>query len=113
MNRRARGLRAWLWQRLSAVYLLGYTLFAVAACAIAPPASYDAWRAWMADPFVGLATALFFGALLLHAWVGMRDVIIDYAGALSLRLALLAVTALVLAGAGLWVLQALYSLHGR
>lgn len=111
MNRRARGLRAWLWQRLSAVYLLCYAIFVMLAFAISPPDSYAAWRAWMADPLVGLATALFFVALLLHAWVGMRDVIIDYAGVLSLRLALLTLTALGLAGTGLWVLRTLYSLH--
>ncbi|MCC6209387.1 MAG: succinate dehydrogenase, hydrophobic membrane anchor protein [Gammaproteobacteria bacterium] len=113
MSRRAQGLRAWLWQRLSAVYLLGYALFVFTALAVSPPESYAAWRAWMSGPMVGLATALFFGALLLHAWVGMRDVIIDYAGVLSLRLALLAVTGLGLAGAGLWVLRTLYSLHSQ
>jgi succinate dehydrogenase / fumarate reductase membrane anchor subunit len=111
MNRRAQGLRAWLWQRLSAVYLLAYLVFAAVSLAAHRPDSYVMWRAWMSDPLVGLATALFFGALLLHAWVGMRDVIIDYAGALSVRLALLALTGLGLAGTGLWVLQTLYSLH--
>lgn len=112
MNRRAQGLRAWLWQRLSAVYMLAYLVYAGISLGYHPPQSYPEWRGWMADPLAGLATALFFAALLLHAWVGTRDVIIDYVGALAARLALLTLAGLGLAGAGLWVLKILYSLHG-
>jgi len=111
MNRRAHGLRAWLWQRLSAVYMLAFLLYAGIALVYRAPHNYAEWRGWMADPLAGLATALFFAALLLHAWVGARDVIIDYVGALAARLALLTLTGLGLAGAGLWVLKILYSLH--
>lgn len=110
MSRRAQGLRAWLWQRLSAVYMLGYAVYAAGHLYLSPPQSYPEWRDWMADPFVSLVTALFFSAMLLHAWVGIRDVVIDYVGALFMRLALLAVTGLGLAGAGLWVLKVLYAL---
>lgn len=112
MNRRALGLRAWLWQRLSAVYMLAYLLYAGASLAYRAPPTYAEWRDWMADPLAGLATALFFTALLLHAWVGVRDVVIDYAGALAARLTLLTLAGLGLAGAGLWVLKILYSVHG-
>lgn len=112
MNRRAQGLRAWLWQRLSAVYMLGFLGYVGARLGLDAPRSYPEWRGWMTDPFAGLAAALFIAALLLHAWVGMRDVILDYAGALSVRLALLTLTGLGLVGAGLWALKILYSLHG-
>jgi succinate dehydrogenase / fumarate reductase membrane anchor subunit len=111
MNRRAQGLRAWLWQRLSAVFMLLYIVYIGVHLVLNPAPSYGEWRDWMAAPPVALATALFFGALLIHAWVGMRDVIIDYVGALSARLTLLTLTGLGLVAAGLWVLQALYSLN--
>jgi succinate dehydrogenase / fumarate reductase membrane anchor subunit len=91
--------------------MLGYIVYVGIYLGYNPPQSYPEWRGWLAEPFVGLATALFFGALLLHAWVGMRDVIIDYAGALSVRLTLLMLTGLGLVGIGLWVLRILYSLH--
>jgi succinate dehydrogenase / fumarate reductase membrane anchor subunit len=112
MNRRAQGLRAWLWQRLSAVYMLAYLIYAGISLVYDPPRSYAEWRGWMADPLAGLATALFFASLLVHAWVGTRDVIIDYVRALAARLTLLTLAGLALAGAGLWVLKTLYSLHG-
>ena len=38
--------------------------------------------------FVRLFTMLFFAALLYHAWVGMRDILMDYVKATGIRLAL-------------------------
>lgn len=111
MSRHAQGLRAWIWQRGSAIYLLVYLLIVGVMLWWHPPASHEAWRAWMAQPAMTVATAIFFWALLIHAWVGGRDVLIDYARPLALRLALLAVLALMLGASGLWALQALLSLH--
>jgi succinate dehydrogenase / fumarate reductase membrane anchor subunit len=111
VSRRAQGLRAWLWQRGSAIYLLVYVLVAGVLLLWRQPSSHEAWRAWMAQPAMTLATAVFFWALLIHAWVGGRDVLIDYARPLSLRLALLAILGLMLGASGLWALKALLTLH--
>jgi hypothetical protein len=43
-----------------------------------PPDSFRSWRGWIASPCVSLTTGAFFCALLAHAWVGVRDVIMDY-----------------------------------
>jgi len=98
MNRRAYGLRDWLLQRISAVYLALYLLLFLAAVIIAPPHSYKDWRGWMAGPWFGMATVLFFIALLIHAWVGVRDVIMDYVHPVAVRLLLLSLVAGVLLG---------------
>lgn len=81
--------RAWLLQRLTALYLLGFIVWFAARSLVAPPASYDAWRAWMLAAGPRVATLLFFLALALHAWIGLRDVVIDYIKPLPLRLAAL------------------------
>lgn len=47
------GLRAWTVQRLSALYLLVFLLFAVARIAGEPPQSYAQWRAWVVQILVG------------------------------------------------------------
>ena len=96
------GLRAWVAQRLSAVVMLGLGLFLVVAWVGARPDSYVSWRALVGAPAVGSALLLVFGALLLHCWVGVRDVILDYVQPKSLRLTLLAVLVLWLAGLGVW-----------
>lgn len=111
MGRRSHGLRAWIWQRVSALYMALYLLGFGGWLLLAPPESWLEWRDLVANAAVNLATGLFFLALLLHAWVGGRDVILDYVHSLALRLALLAMMGLALAGSGLWMLRVLYSLY--
>ena len=112
MRKTVTGLRAWLVQRVSAVYMLLFTVFILVHFVVDPPHSYPAWHGWMMRPAVSIATLVFFGALLLHAWVGVRDVIMDYVHTLALR-----VFALTLLGFGLmamaaWVVRILLMGHG-
>lgn len=96
-------------QRFTAVYLLAFLLFALFHFAFAPPDSYEAWHTWLTGPAVLTATALFFISLLLHAWVGLRDVAMDYVQPLALRVVALALLTLLLAWLGIWALQILLS----
>ncbi len=54
--------------------------------------------------------ALFFAALLLHTWVGMRDVILDCVRPLAARSALLAVLAVSQTAIGVWILTIIFAL---
>ncbi len=95
------GMGAWLLQRLTAVYLVVFTVWAGIRLALADPWSYAAWSGWLGEP-VNAALAWLFGvSLLAHAWVGGRDVLIDYIHPLGLRLALLSLLAGWLLGSGL------------
>jgi succinate dehydrogenase / fumarate reductase membrane anchor subunit len=85
------GLRAWLLQRATALYLLGFIVYVALHILASPPASYDAWRSWVLSPGPRVAILLFFIAVALHAWVGLRDVAIDYIKPLGLRLSVLGV----------------------
>ena len=108
MSRRAHGLRAWLLQRFSAVYLLLFIVYLFIHFNRAPLADFVQWQGWLADPLVNLATGLFILSLLVHAWVGIRDVIMDYVTHTGLRVALLATVALTMTGCGLWSLRVLF-----
>lgn len=100
------GLQAWLVQRISALYMLIYTLLAGGWWLMAPRLDYATWRALFAHPPVSIATAMFLLALLSHAWVGMRDVILDYAGRRAgLRLSLLVLLGGWLIALGFWSLK--------
>lgn len=107
MKKAFTGLRAWMVQRFTAVYMLLFIVFALLRFLFNRPHSYDDWQHWVTIPFVLILTALFFVALLLHAWVGLRDVMVDYVRVLPIRVALLASLAFVLIGLGLWVLEIL------
>ncbi|HHJ17193.1 MAG TPA: succinate dehydrogenase, hydrophobic membrane anchor protein [Gammaproteobacteria bacterium] len=107
MSRAAQGLRAWLLQRFTAIYLAVYLVTVLTVVALGDPLTFQDWRSWLGGPWMGVTTALFALALLLHAWVGVRDVLIDYVHAVWLRLLFMAITALLLLGSLLWILRAL------
>ena len=88
------GLPAWLVQRASAVYMLLFLLFLLGFLALHPLHTYAEWKSWVAHPAITLAFGLFFAALLAHMWVGLRDVLLDYARPAGLRQALLGLVAL-------------------
>ena len=95
------GQRAFLLQRLSALVLLAIVTAAALQLALGASPSLARWQAWAAQP-LGAAMLLLAGAALFaHAWVGVRDVVLDYVHPLPLRLAVLA-----LAAAGLVFLAA-------
>lgn len=108
MSRKAHGLRAWVLQRISAVYLAVYFLTTGIVLLMNPPADYTQWRGWIADPWINLATGLFILSLLVHAWVGVRDIVMDYVTHTGLRIALFAMIGLTLAGCGIWSVRILF-----
>lgn len=107
MTRAAQGLRAWLLQRFTAIYLGAYLVYALAQLALGGSLDYPQWRAWLAEPWMGISTALFALALLVHGWVGVRDVLIDYVHPLWMRLLLMVATGLMLLVSLLWIVRAL------
>lgn len=101
------GLPAWLVQRASALYMLLFLLALLAFFGLHPLHSYAQWRHWVAHPASTLALGLFFAALLAHMWVGLRDVLLDYARPAGVRRALLVLVALGLCAGALsmaWLL---------
>jgi succinate dehydrogenase / fumarate reductase membrane anchor subunit len=96
------GLGEWLVQRLSAVYLAGFALWLGVCLARTPVFDYTAWKAWMSGGAVRVAFALCLLSLLLHAWVGMRSVFLDYLKPLWLRFLAQSVTAATLIACAFW-----------
>jgi len=80
------GTGDWLLQRLTAVVMGCYTVLLVIALAMHRPTSYSAWRATFDETWFQVGTMLFVAALLYHAWVGMRDILMDYIKPTSIRL---------------------------
>ena len=113
MSRQASGLKAWLVQRLSALYLAGFLSYLLVHFTLSPPRDHGALSAWVSSPAVTLALLLLIPALLAHAWVGIRDVLIDYVHPLGARLALLSLCALLLLASALWALTAILNATAR
>lgn len=107
MRARLTGLPAWWVQRVSAICILAFVVLSLGALSLFPRPSYLQWKAWAGSPGVTLALCAFFAALLAHMWVGLRDVLLDYARPVALRRLLLFLLAAGLLGAAAWVLRIL------
>ena len=112
MRKAVSGLRAWLVQRVSAVYMLVFIVFLLIHFLLDPPHSFLAWHDWMMSPGISITASVFFAALLAHAWVGVRDVILDYVHPSAVRVFVLALLGLGLMGIGAWVIRILWLGHG-
>lgn len=101
------GQRAFVVQRLSALAMLAFLAGAALRLAFGTAPTFAQWQAWSAQPLAAAALLVLTAAVLAHAWVGIRDVALDYVRPLALRLAVLAAAAAALAGLGAWVLVVL------
>lgn len=97
------GLAAWWVQRASAVYMLLFAVFLLVFFSLHPLSSYVEWRAWVGRPAITIVILAFFVALLAHMWVGLRDVLLDYARPAGLRRFLLRIVAASLFALAIWV----------
>lgn len=102
------GLTAWLVQRVTALYMLFFVLFVPGFLSFHPKHSYAQWSAWVGQPAIGIAVFVFFIALLSHMWVGLRDVLFDYARPAGLRRFLLGALIMVLVGIAAWAFWILF-----
>jgi succinate dehydrogenase / fumarate reductase, membrane anchor subunit len=102
------GTRDWLAQRVTAVVMLIYTVFLLVVLLRLPQLDFENWRAMWASPVVQYSTVLFIVSLLYHAWVGMRNILMDYVKDLGLRLVLDVLVILAALWYGAWTIQILW-----
>lgn len=100
----------WLLQRFTAVVMAIYSVTMVGVLLVQQPAGYEAWRTLFDAAWLKVATLLFLLSLYVHAWQGVRDIIIDYVyPSVMGKLLSLAVT-LALIIYAVWSVQILWKL---
>jgi succinate dehydrogenase / fumarate reductase membrane anchor subunit len=102
------GTRDWLAQRITALVMVVFTVIVAAVLISKAPLTYDVWKDLFARGWMRVATLLFAVSLAWHAWVGVRDILMDYIKHDGLRLALQVVTVLLLAGYVSWAIEILW-----
>ena len=102
------GLRDWLAQRITAALMALYTLLVGIVLLRNTPLTYAVWQDLFARGWMRIATLLFAASLAWHAWVGVRDILMDYVKPDGLRLVLQVFTLLLLAAYAGWVVQILW-----
>lgn len=103
------GTSEWLFQRVTAVFMTLYTLFMAGFVVWCSPRNYADWKTMFSGNFIRVLTLLFIFALLYHAWVGMRDIWMDYIKPTGLRLALQMGTVGLLLFYAVWSVSILWS----
>ena len=104
------GVKDWLVQRITAVYMALYTVIFAFAALTLPAMTYEHWTALFSGRLMQILTFLFFASLCYHAWIGVRDIWMDYIKPLGLRIALHVATAMALIGYLAWVARVLWGL---
>jgi succinate dehydrogenase / fumarate reductase membrane anchor subunit len=99
----------WLLQRASALYMAAFLLVFLMLFLAAGPMDFATWHALFAPMVVKVGTLLFVAALLVHAWIGLREIFIDYVHFLVPRLALYLAFAVLYLGCLIWTLDILWS----
>ncbi len=102
------GLKDWLVQRVTAVLMAIYTVIFLVVVGVVAPDSFESWHGIFANGLMKFMTFLFFISLFYHAWIGIRDIWMDYVKSDGLRLALMAATAAALVGYTGWAVQILW-----
>ena len=104
------GLMDWLAQRITGIIMAAYTVIIFAATLAGATGSREAWHAFMANGFIRFITFLFIVSLCYHAWVGVRDIWMDYVKPAAIRVTLHVLTLLALVGYAGWAVQIIWRL---
>ena len=105
------GLREWQLQRTTALALIPLGLYFAASMLRLATSDHMTAAAWLASPVPALLTILFVIALLAHAVVGLRSVLVDYVHTRARLLAgelLVRSAAVLLAGASVLAVLKLF-----
>ncbi|MFV9996509.1 MAG: succinate dehydrogenase, hydrophobic membrane anchor protein [Arsenophonus endosymbiont of Dermacentor nuttalli] len=81
------GTQDWLLLRASAIIISFYTLYIV-SFVVTTELNYTVWRTFFAFRLTKIFTILTLISVLIHAWIGLWQVLTDYIKSIALRLLL-------------------------
>ena len=104
------GMRDWLSQRITAGLMALFTIVLLVQVLFGGPLGYDSWAGIFASQWMKVLTFVVILALAWHAWVGVRDIWMDYIKPVGTRLVLQVFTIVWLIGCSGWAVQVLWRL---
>lgn len=107
------GLKDWIAQRVTAIIMAVYSLILLVGILFSNPLDYVAWVKLFTWTVLGLPVGKLLAfvailSLLYHAWIGMRDLWMDYIKPTGVRLTLEVLTILWLVGSAAYAAQILW-----
>ena len=102
------GWRDWLVQRVTAVVMALYTVLILGLLLWYGGLDFAAWKATFGNEAFRVTSFVFMVALFWHAWVGVRNILMDYVKPVTLRLTLQVFVIGALIGYTGWTIQVLW-----
>jgi succinate dehydrogenase / fumarate reductase membrane anchor subunit len=103
------GMRDWLAQRVTAIVMAVFTVVLLVTFLTGQNFSYEGWAGLFARQWFKLFALVTFLGLFYHAWVGIRDIWMDYVKNAGVRLILMLATIFWLVACAAWTVQILWS----
>jgi succinate dehydrogenase / fumarate reductase membrane anchor subunit len=104
------GLRDWLIQRITAVVMVLYTLGIAGYLLMQPVLDYNAWTLLFSGNVIRTFSLLFLLSVFYHAWIGVRDIVMDYVKPAAIRLIIHVLVILTLLLYVIWSVQILWGI---
>jgi succinate dehydrogenase / fumarate reductase, membrane anchor subunit len=114
------GIRDWLMQRVTAVLMVTYIIFVVCFVVLHSyfqentwvGLDHDMWR-WLFSGFwMRAISLLFWVSVFYHAWIGVRNIVMDYVKSARVRLVIYVLAVVLLLLYSVWVVQILWGHDG-
>ncbi|MGB3068670.1 MAG: succinate dehydrogenase, hydrophobic membrane anchor protein [Ottowia sp.] len=105
------GLRDWLSQRFTGALMAVFTLIVLIQVLVNKgPMGYEKWAGIFASQWMKVLTFSVIVALAWHAWVGIRNIWMDYVKPVGVKLVLDTLSLIWLVGCAGWAVQVLWRL---
>ncbi|MDP2759666.1 MAG: succinate dehydrogenase, hydrophobic membrane anchor protein [Sideroxyarcus sp.] len=104
------GLRDWLIQRVTAVLMALYLLGIAGFLLWQRSFGYDTWIDLFSSNVMRTFSLLFLLSVFYHAWVGVRDIVMDYVKPAGIRLLIHVLVILALLLYTIWSVQILWGI---
>lgn len=104
------GLRDWLVQRVTGVVMALGSMALGIYLLLHPDIGYGRWTALFSSQPVRAFALLFLFSLYYHAWIGIRDIVMDYVKPAGVRLVIHVLVILALLLYAIWSVQILWGM---
>jgi succinate dehydrogenase / fumarate reductase, membrane anchor subunit len=102
------GWRDWLIQRVTAVIMAVFSVVIAGYFLLKGNVTYTDWKELFSSQLFRVLALLFLISVYYHAWIGIRDVLMDYIKPTGVRLTLQVAVLLTLAAFTIWSIAILW-----
>jgi succinate dehydrogenase / fumarate reductase, membrane anchor subunit len=96
------GWQGWLAQRVTAVIMVLFSIVLIGFFVLKGSVGYSEWRELFRSQLFRILALLFFLSVYYHAWIGIKDVFMDYIKPTWLRVSFQVATLMFLLACSIW-----------